>query len=414
MLGYGGVATLVGIPGRGQSVTIPLDDARGTGFFLKRVTVTVSFGGDQLPSEDFPKLAQYALEGKLDLARMVAGAWASRTSRRRSRTCGAAPSFARSSSCSRVSAPSNPARRRQLHLDRRWRAGQGQWGRVSSPSACWQSQLRCPRKRRGAGTEDADGGDVVAETSFNPYKNDAGYFLQYLQPVYDTLIQRHSDGTFAPGLASSWGYVKGSKNTLFKLVLRKGIKSARPPLDAAAVKANLEFAKTLHGPRGDQLASLDSVEAPNPTTVILHLSTSDPSWPFTLSQVNGMVVSPEGAPRPRVARQAASWKGPYQLDRTQTVVGDHYTYVRNQRYWRRATRPYERIVIRVYPSARAAFTALRAGKIERHQACPPTSQQDHEQDSSRSRGLRMRSECGCGTATESCCRPSRSLQSVRR
>jgi S-(hydroxymethyl)mycothiol dehydrogenase len=71
MLGYGGVATLVGIPGRGQSVTIPLDDARGTGFFLKRVTVTVSFGGDQLPSEDFPKLARYALDGKLDLARMV-------------------------------------------------------------------------------------------------------------------------------------------------------------------------------------------------------------------------------------------------------------------------------------------------------------------------------------------------------
>jgi peptide/nickel transport system substrate-binding protein len=208
-------------------------------------------------------------------------------------------------------------------------------------------------------------GTLVAETSFNPYKNDAGYFLQYLQPAYDTLIQRQSNGTFAPGLASSWAYVKGSKNTLFKLVLRKGIKfSDGSPLDAAAVKANLEFAKTLHGPRGDQLASLDSVEAPNPTTVILHLSTSDPSWPFTLSQVNGMVVSPKALLDLVSLDKQPVGTGPYQLDRTQTVVGDHYTYVRSQRYWRRATLPYERIVIRVYPSARAAFAAVRAGKID--------------------------------------------------
>jgi S-(hydroxymethyl)mycothiol dehydrogenase len=71
MLGYGGVATLVGIPGPQQAVTIPLDDGRGTGFFLKRGTVTVSFGGDQLANEDFPMLAQLALDGKLDLAAMV-------------------------------------------------------------------------------------------------------------------------------------------------------------------------------------------------------------------------------------------------------------------------------------------------------------------------------------------------------
>jgi S-(hydroxymethyl)mycothiol dehydrogenase len=71
MLGYNGVATLVGIPAPGQEAAIPLDDGRGSGFFLKRGTLTVSFGGDQLPSEDFPRLAQYALDGKLDLGAMV-------------------------------------------------------------------------------------------------------------------------------------------------------------------------------------------------------------------------------------------------------------------------------------------------------------------------------------------------------
>jgi S-(hydroxymethyl)mycothiol dehydrogenase len=71
MLGYGGVATLIGIPGPKTEVKIPLDDGLAGGFFLKRGTVTVSFGGDQLPAEDFPRLAQYALDGKLDLATMV-------------------------------------------------------------------------------------------------------------------------------------------------------------------------------------------------------------------------------------------------------------------------------------------------------------------------------------------------------
>ncbi len=208
-------------------------------------------------------------------------------------------------------------------------------------------------------------GTLVAETSFDPYKNDAGYFLQYLQPVYDTLIARQSDGSFAPGLASSWSYARGSKNTLFKLVLRKGIKfSDGTPFDAAAVKANLDFAKALHGPRSDQLSSLESVDAPTPTTVVLHLSTSDPSLPFTLSQVNGMVVSPKALLDPVGLDKQPVGTGPYQLDRTQTVAGDHYTYVRSQRYWRRATSPWERIVIRVYPNAHGAFAALRSGRID--------------------------------------------------
>jgi Zn-dependent alcohol dehydrogenase len=33
--------------------------------------VLVSHGGDHLPHEDFPRLARWALEGKLDLASMV-------------------------------------------------------------------------------------------------------------------------------------------------------------------------------------------------------------------------------------------------------------------------------------------------------------------------------------------------------
>jgi Zn-dependent alcohol dehydrogenase len=39
--------------------------------FAKRARVLTSHGGDHLPQEDFPRLAQWALEGKIDLAGMV-------------------------------------------------------------------------------------------------------------------------------------------------------------------------------------------------------------------------------------------------------------------------------------------------------------------------------------------------------
>jgi S-(hydroxymethyl)mycothiol dehydrogenase len=65
-LDHGGVATLVGIPRPGAEVTLDLQrlfDARGQ--------IRVSHGGDHLPEEDFPRLAELALQGRLDLDGMV-------------------------------------------------------------------------------------------------------------------------------------------------------------------------------------------------------------------------------------------------------------------------------------------------------------------------------------------------------
>ncbi|MHB8642226.1 MAG: alcohol dehydrogenase catalytic domain-containing protein [Gaiellaceae bacterium] len=66
LLSGGGIAVLIGLSPAGERATIDLPS-----FFTKRTTVRVSHGGDHLPQEDFPRLAQYALDGKLDLAGMV-------------------------------------------------------------------------------------------------------------------------------------------------------------------------------------------------------------------------------------------------------------------------------------------------------------------------------------------------------
>jgi S-(hydroxymethyl)mycothiol dehydrogenase len=71
MLGHLATATLVGVPPPRAEVTFPLDEGRAFNFWVRRATLRSCYGGEQLPAEDFPWLAQLALEGKLDLAGMV-------------------------------------------------------------------------------------------------------------------------------------------------------------------------------------------------------------------------------------------------------------------------------------------------------------------------------------------------------
>ena len=66
LLAGGGTAVLIGLSPRGEKAEVDLPR-----FFAKRTTVLTSHGGDHLPVEDFPRLAQWALDGKLDLAGMV-------------------------------------------------------------------------------------------------------------------------------------------------------------------------------------------------------------------------------------------------------------------------------------------------------------------------------------------------------
>jgi S-(hydroxymethyl)glutathione dehydrogenase/alcohol dehydrogenase len=57
---------LIGLSPAGEKAEVELPR-----LFAKRARILTSHGGDHLPHEDFPRLAQWALDGKLDLAGMV-------------------------------------------------------------------------------------------------------------------------------------------------------------------------------------------------------------------------------------------------------------------------------------------------------------------------------------------------------
>jgi Zn-dependent alcohol dehydrogenase len=66
LLRGGGMAVLIGLSPAGEKAEVELP-----ALFAKRATIRISHGGDHLPHEDFPRLARWALDGKLDLAGMV-------------------------------------------------------------------------------------------------------------------------------------------------------------------------------------------------------------------------------------------------------------------------------------------------------------------------------------------------------
>ncbi|HEU5215806.1 MAG TPA: alcohol dehydrogenase catalytic domain-containing protein [Gaiellaceae bacterium] len=67
MCAYAGTATLVGLPFPGATLDVDLVED----IFDPKVAIAVTHGGDTIPQQDFPFLAQAALDGRVDLARFV-------------------------------------------------------------------------------------------------------------------------------------------------------------------------------------------------------------------------------------------------------------------------------------------------------------------------------------------------------
>ena len=66
MLGHAGTIVYIGLPQPGAVAELELNP-----FFDRRTRLVVSHGGDHWPAADFPKIAAWALEGRLDLGGMV-------------------------------------------------------------------------------------------------------------------------------------------------------------------------------------------------------------------------------------------------------------------------------------------------------------------------------------------------------
>lgn len=210
-----------------------------------------------------------------------------------------------------------------------------------------------------------DVGETSAPTSIDPTKG-GGESKTFFEPAYDPLIYLAGDGSLKPRLATSWKYLD-STNRSFEMTLRKGVVfSDGAPLNAAAVKANIEYAKSAGTQVSPFMTTISTVSAVDDHTVQLHLSESHPLLPLLFSQqyFAGNMISPKAIATPDKLAKNTYGAGQYVLSSGQTTTGDHYTYVKNGKYWQPGQVQYEKVVVKVLPNENTALAALQTGQVD--------------------------------------------------
>ncbi|MCX7521803.1 ABC transporter substrate-binding protein [Microbacterium sp. STN6] len=204
-------------------------------------------------------------------------------------------------------------------------------------------------------------GTLVDVKSFDPAQSHIGHYLQFDQPVYDSLLRRKPDGTLIPMLAKKWSY--NADKTVLTLNLRDDVTfTDGTKLDADAVKVNLDRFRTGNGPDASTLAQIESVDAKDATTVVITLKAPDPALLDYLGNADGFIASPKAIDGGKIDT-APVGSGPYTLDASATVAGSTYTFVKNPKYWDPSLQVYDKIVLKPILDTTAMLNALLSGQV---------------------------------------------------
>ena len=107
--------------------------------------------------------------------------------------------------------------------------------------------------------------------TLDPHRTTAVSSAEVDYLLYDTLTSLDYDNTVKPGLADKWTISPDGKTYTF--TLRQGVRFASgKALSSADVKFTFDRWRTLKGsPTAFNISPIESVDAPNPQTVVLHL-----------------------------------------------------------------------------------------------------------------------------------------------
>ena len=171
--------------------------------------------------------------------------------------------------------------------------------------------------------------------SLDPAKNGGGPQQAVSLLAYEPLIRAKSDGSSEPALAESWEYV-GDDNTVFTMTLREDATFADgTPVTTQSVVDSINYFIATPSPVHSLIETVEAVEALDEQTVQVTFNQSNPNAATLFSQSTnyGDVISPAGMADPEQLGTATFGAGPYVLDAADTVSGDHYSLVPNDKYW---------------------------------------------------------------------------------
>jgi peptide/nickel transport system substrate-binding protein len=175
--------------------------------------------------------------------------------------------------------------------------------------------------------------------------------------IYETLVKTTPDGETSPGLAE----LEISEDRLTYTLTLQGEVTFHDgdPLTASDVVWTLDQLRGEGGFEAPRLASVDTVEATDDSTVVITLSEPDNDLAFHLGQRAGAVLN-EGATG---LENSANGTGPFTLG--EWNQGTSITLVRNDDYWGEPATISE-ITFQYFTDPSAAANALLDGDIDLH------------------------------------------------
>ena len=226
---------------------------------------------------------------------------------------------------------------------------------TSSPAA---AALEGPK--RGGSLRVILGREIIG---MDPQGASSGVDRNVYPMLYNALVTVDQNLRIVPDLARSWTM---PNDRTYVFILRPGLRfHDGTPCDAAAVKKNFDYMldpKNASGRRAE-LASIASVEAPNPTTVRFELKTPFAPFLAIISDRAGFIVSPTA-------------RAKYGKDLTRNPVGtgpftfvewmrdDHLRLRRNDNYFEKGLPYLDEVVYKPIVDQTVALTELRTGNVD--------------------------------------------------
>ncbi|MGE0880349.1 MAG: ABC transporter substrate-binding protein [Acidimicrobiia bacterium] len=210
--------------------------------------------------------------------------------------------------------------------------------------------------------------------TLDPHRGSASDWV-HLNPVLDRLTRIDENMQIVPMLASKWSFSPDGKT--MTITLRKDILfQDSTPIDATAVKANLDRAKTLPdtGAGAGQvntvknlLAAISSIDVVDASTLRLNLSGSGATLPAALAGGAGMIMNPKAFANPAADLTTGigegNGSGPYRVTDFKSAESTSYERT-TQKYWDPAAGLVKKFSLKFTGTSANALNGVKAGDYD--------------------------------------------------
>ncbi len=207
---------------------------------------------------------------------------------------------------------------------------------------------------------------IVPLTQFDPHLEAGQAARAYYFEIYDRLFYIDKNIELQPMLASTWTFTPDGKALTIKLRTDAKFHDGSP-VDATAVKASIDHAKTLpKSTAASQLTSVDSVDVVDSSTVRFNLNRQAADLPYALAAFPGMIINPKVIASGVSLAQGKpddAGSGPWVV--TSFTPNNSVSYTRSAvRYWDKKAGLIKNITISLTADATTALNQVTSGQVD--------------------------------------------------